>query len=100
MKPDSLKEIYDSYIIESVHTFTDAVEINPFNAIRALQELRNDWPVTDENKDRREPVLRNINAIETLLLDIAEGQANRNQALLNEYEHNGPKLEQCQQGEN
>ena len=99
MKSD-LKEIYESYIIESVHAFTDAVDFNPFNAIRALQELRNDWPITNENKDRREPVLRNINAIETLLLDIAEGQANRNQAILNNYEHNPPPRENCQQGEN
>lgn len=100
MESNSLKEVYDSFIIESVHVFTDAVDFNPFNAIRALQELRSDWPVTDENKDRREPVLKNINAIETLLLDIAEGQANRHQALLNEYEHNPPSIENCQQGEN
>lgn len=99
MKLD-LKEVYESYIIESVHEFTDSVDFNPFNAIRALQEIRTAWPVTDENKDRREPVLKNINAIETLLLDIAEGQANYNQALLNNYEHNPPSIENCQQGEN
>lgn len=81
-----VEEIYTSFIIESIHEFVDAVEFNPFNAIRSLQRVRNDWKVTDENRDCHEPVLRDIWAIESLLIDIAEAQARRNQELLNNYE--------------
>jgi len=83
-----ISETYHSYIIESIGAFIDSCDNNAFNALRSLQRIRQDWQETPENKDCRISLLSNINAVETLLTDIAEGQSQRNQMILNQYEQN------------
>jgi hypothetical protein len=83
---NTITETFDSFLLESIGIFIDSCEMNPLNALRSLQRIRQEWPETKENRDSRTTILSNINAIESLIIDIAEAKAQRTQMILNQYE--------------
>jgi hypothetical protein len=83
---DQTAGIYRDFIMESVDEFIDDCNSDAFEAPHNIRIIKNDWKETWDNKDKREAVLSSIHIVETLLIRVAEGQAIRNQLLLNKYE--------------
>lgn len=78
--------ISESFIIDSVDAFVDEYDV--YQTIRSLRRIKSDWTSSEakENKDCKESIMSDIHGIETLLIDLAEGNAKRNQLLLSSYE--------------
>ncbi len=79
-------EIKNSYLIESIAGFVERAD--PFDVLRSLARVKVEWliPETANSKDAQKIILRNLDALEELLLDIAEASAKGNQLLLESYE--------------
>lgn len=82
-------ELCNQFIIESVNFFVDESQI--FDSIRSLRKMKFQWMnlETGNNQVSKNAILKDINNIVSLLIDISEGRARCTEAICNSFEHSG-----------
>jgi hypothetical protein len=82
-------ELCNQFINESVNFFVDESEI--FDSIRSLRKMKFQWMnlETGNNQTAKNAILKDINNIVSLLIDISEGRARCTEAICNSFEHAG-----------
>lgn len=84
--PEQEVTTLDSFIVDSVNFFADGHDI--YDSIRTFQRLRFEWmnPGAITRQDGKESAIADMEALQTLLIDIAEARAKYNQMVLDRYE--------------
>ena len=82
-------ELQDQFIIESVNFFADESQI--FDSIRSLRKMKFQWMNLEpgNNQESKNAILKDINNIVSLLIDISEGRARCTEAICNSFEQAG-----------